>query len=215
MPTLQERWQAIWTDLNIDSQTTQPLLEKLLSAYSQPHRHYHTLQHLSECLSHLDQLLSSTQYPTRIALAIWFHDAVYDPVHPADNEQDSADWAVQELTQLGLDQDTIQHVHNLIMVTKNHNPDPADADAIVMVDCDLAILGAEPERWREYEGQVRKEYAHVSDEDFRVGRKRVLEKFLVQVRIFGSKRFQEMFEERARKNLRGVVEALGDGDPTA
>jgi predicted metal-dependent HD superfamily phosphohydrolase len=55
------------------------LYEKLIAAYSEQHRRYHTLQHLEECFARFDELADLAEHPKDVELAIWFHDAIYDP----------------------------------------------------------------------------------------------------------------------------------------
>ena len=90
MPDLQHlhhHWLRAWNEL----QYTPPLglYEQLLQAYSEPQRHYHTLQHLAECLQLQSESAHLAQHPAEIAIALWFHDAVYD-VKAHDNEARSA-----------------------------------------------------------------------------------------------------------------------------
>jgi predicted metal-dependent HD superfamily phosphohydrolase len=78
-----------------------------------------------------------------------------------------------------------------------------------MVDIDLSILGAADARFDESDVQVRKEFAHVNEADWRVGRRRVLEGFLNRERLYGSEAFHSRFEEQARKNLKRSLARLG------
>jgi len=82
-------WQALWTTLALPAPAG--LLERLLAAWHEPQRHYHTLQHLEECLTLFDELRDQAQHPLEVELALWFHDAVYH-VRAHDNEACSARW---------------------------------------------------------------------------------------------------------------------------
>lgn len=71
MPNLQHlhhHWHRAWNDL----QHTAPpgLYEQLLQAYSEPQRHYHTLQHLAECLQLCSDSAHLAQHPAEIAIAL-------------------------------------------------------------------------------------------------------------------------------------------------
>lgn len=81
-----------------------------------------------------------------------------------------------------------------------------------MSDTDLAILGAEPQRFDEYETQVRAEYAWVPDEIFRVKHQEILAGFLARKLIFNTPRLQQLFEHQARTNLAGSIENLRQPD---
>ena len=67
--------------------------ERLVRAYGEPQRAYHSLQHLEECLSVFDEAKGFMQQPDLIEMALWFHDAVYDP-KSSENEALSAAMAL-------------------------------------------------------------------------------------------------------------------------
>lgn len=169
--------------------------------YSEPHRAYHTLQHLEECFALFDQ--TSAEHPGEVLLALWFHDAIYDPKR-SDNEQKSADWGAEVLAAAGAGAQVLERFKALVMATR-HEAQPESADARLLVDIDLSILGAEPQRFDEYEAQVRKEYAHVPDLFFRMARSRILKAFLARPSIYSTASFKERFEAQARTNLRRSV----------
>jgi predicted metal-dependent HD superfamily phosphohydrolase len=73
----------------------------LLAAWGEPHRHYHTADHLAACLIDLDRWRSLARDPLVVELALWFHDAVYDP-KAHDNEERSATWAQRVCAGAGL-----------------------------------------------------------------------------------------------------------------
>ncbi len=70
--------------LDVDAPPGLP--EQLLSAYAEPHRHYHTQHHIAACLEALDAHRHCAERPEEVELAIWFHDAVYD-TRRTDNEE--------------------------------------------------------------------------------------------------------------------------------
>ena len=141
-------------------------------------------------------------------LALWFHDAIYD-TRAQDNEERSAIWAADSLRGAGVREDVAARVHALVMVTK-HAAVPSGADAELLVDVDLSILGAPEARFAEYERQVRREYAWVPEDAFRRARARVLESFLARPRIYSTRWFERRLEERARANLaRSIAELSG------
>lgn len=72
------------------------------------------------------------------------HDAIYDP-HRADNEEASAQLARSMLGPVGVPEEMLAAIDRLIEVTR-HAAMPASEDECLMVDIDLAILGARSER---------------------------------------------------------------------
>ncbi|MDZ7891197.1 MAG: N-methyl-D-aspartate receptor NMDAR2C subunit [Rhodoferax sp.] len=179
------------------------LCDALLAAYAEPHRHYHSTQHLAECLHGFEVVRHLAQRPAEVALALWFHDAVYD-VQRHDNEAQSADWARQALTTAGVQAEVAERVYELVMATR-HTSVPAAGDAQLLVDIDLSILGADAQRFAQYERQIRKEYAFVPEDLFRTKRKEVLLSFAKRSRIYGTDYFHAALEARARANLARAV----------
>lgn len=134
MPTI-EPWRSLWARLGTAADDR--LYEDVLRRWSEPHRSYHTLRHLDECLEQLELLRRSAQQPDAIELALWFHDIVYEPLRN-DNEQKSADFARSVAIDAGLSADLAVHVHDLVMATR-HDAVPDDIDKRTIVDVDLAI----------------------------------------------------------------------------
>lgn len=170
----------------------------LLARYAEPHRHYHTAQHLEECLARFAAVRGRAERADEVELALLYHDAVYDP-HAADNEARSADLAAEVMRAHGATADAIARVRALILATRHVEP-PATMDQALLVDIDLGILAAEPARFDEYERQVREEYAWVPAPLFRRKRRAVLESFLARSRIYVSGAFDHD-EAPARANL--------------
>src|SRR5690349_8065412 len=75
--------------------------ETLSRAYAEPQRHYHNQQHIAECLAELDGARHLAKEPACAELALWFHDAVYDP-KSGENEERSAAMAKRCLSDAGL-----------------------------------------------------------------------------------------------------------------
>ena len=206
---LQRSWQDAWRAVGAIDANDAPL-QRLLDAYREPQRRYHTLQHLAECLAHLKPVRHLAKAAGEVELALWFHDAVYD-VHGHDNEARSASWAKDELVAAGVAADAALRVHDLVMATQ-HAARPDTADATLLVDVDLSILGASAERFALYEAQIRAEYAWVDDATFRSRRHQVLTGFVARPTIYGTAHFQALLEAAARANLRCSIERL-EGRP--
>ena len=201
-----DEWRRLWTALGVEV-VPGGLFNQLVRAYGEPQRHYHTLQHLRECLAHFDAASALARRPEEVELAVWFHDAVYDPQRH-DNEQRSADWARSSIVAAGCDAAVAERVAQLVLATARHEAPADDPDAQLLLDIDLAILGAAPARFDEYERQVRAEYAHVGETEFRGGRARVLAGFLARPRLYGTQPFHDALEQRARDNIARSLSAL-------
>lgn len=205
-PELDARWQQLWLRAGA-TMLAAPLGARLLAAWSEPQRTYHTVEHLNDCLAKLDEFRGLARQPDEIELALWFHDAIYDP-RAHDNERRSADWAMQELSDADLPA-LAARVSALVMLTRHEAESCADdGDAQLLIDIDLSILGAEAERFDRYEKEVRREYAFVPEPQFRQGRSRILQRFLQQSRLYLTAAFFERYEARARANLQRSLVAL-------
>lgn len=174
------------------------VFEALVDRYSEPHRAYHTLQHIAECLGHLKTVRTA---PPAAAIALWFHDAIYDPQR-GDNEERSAAWAKTVLGKGAL----ADQVEKMILATK-HGAPTIDVFERLVVDIDLAILAAPEPRYSEYEAQIRREYAYLDDAAYRAGRFKLLRSFSDRVYLFGSPEFRNL-ETRARKNIERSINTL-------
>ncbi len=187
---------------------------RLLRAYSQTHRVYHTAQHLAECLAHLRvasagmlQSADASQQAAEIALALWYHDAVYRPER-GDNEVRSARWLRVRAQQFGISPSCIARLTAMVLATRHGVASvPVDAQTQLLLDIDLAILAATPARFREYCEQVRFEYAFVPAAIFANKRAQVLREFLTQEKIYCSP-FGARFEAAARLNLTNEIACL-------
>jgi predicted metal-dependent HD superfamily phosphohydrolase len=203
-----DRWLGPWAALGVRrSVRLEALRGSVLDRYREPQRHYHAVQHLDECFERWPEIRDHAAHPAEVALALWFHDAIYD-THRSDNEALSAALARDTALGLGVAADAAQRIADLILFTR-HAVEPEGPDAEALVDVDLSILGAAGARFDEYERQVRREYAWVAEETFRRRRSEVLEQFLGRRHIYSTARFRERYEPRARANLERSLQALG------
>lgn len=203
---IRARWDRMWQRLSV-RQPPAEALEQILRAYSSPERHYHNLSHLQDCLSIFDQTHHLADHPEEVELAIWFHDAVYD-TRRSDNEQRSAEWAEAVAQQAGLPETILQRVSDSILATR-HVDEVTRADAQLLVDVDLSILGREPETFWRYETNIRNEYAWVPEDTYRQERLKILNRFLARPFIYYHHEYRDRFEEPARLNLNEAIARLG------
>lgn len=173
-----------------------------LPQYAQPGRAYHNAAHVHAVLNALD--VRGVLTPA-LALAAWGHDLVYD-ARAGDNEERSADvfdgWLAAQDAPAALRQE----VRALIVATKHTAPPTTRAEAL-LVDADLAILGASAAEFAAYDAAIRQEYAHVPALLYRAGRRKVLRGFLERGRIYATPEFAGL-ERQARVNLAQAVGRL-------
>jgi predicted metal-dependent HD superfamily phosphohydrolase len=197
-------WSSAWQELGPCA--AEDLRAELEAAWGEGHRHYHDVRHLGECLALFEQWKAAARHPAEVALALWFHDAIYEP-RVGDNETRSAAWAARCLSAAGVESDVAQRVYDLVMATR-HDAPVADGDAALLVDIDLAILGSPPDRFDDYDRDVRREYHWVPGLQYRRKRSQVLQSFVERSAIYHTRAAMHGLERQARRNLQGALEGL-------
>lgn len=191
------------------------LWQNIAMRYNKPQRAYHSLQHIQQLFGQYDQVKGNLHEPHIIALAIYYHDVIYEPTR-SDNELKSAEYAVESLTGY-LNAEQCQHIYALIMMTATHELDKWSnetkerekySDAAYLLDMDLSILGSSWSEYEQYAHAVRQEYAHVSDDDYRVGRMAVLKELLAHPTLYLTDNYYKRLEKQARKNIEHEITLL-------
>jgi predicted metal-dependent HD superfamily phosphohydrolase len=204
---LRARWDGLVLPLGTDPAASARAFADLTSRYADPARHYHTLTHVANLLDTLDDFGEAASTPA-LRLAVWYHDAVYD-THADDNEEQSAAYAAAALGGLGVPAPVIAETGRLILLTKTHEVRADEAAGKLLLDADLAVLGAPPAEYDAYAAAIRREYGWVPDAAYRAGRRRVLENFLRRPRIYVSGAIANRYEGPARQNLQRELAGLG------
>lgn len=175
---------------------------ELRRRYDEPHRAYHDAAHVG--LLWLRHLMHGGDPADRgLALAILFHDAVYDPLSRS-NEAESA-----ALVAKLVPGDTAW-VQAAILATADHLAYAGqDCRVLRLLDLDLTPLAETPEAFARNTALLRREYAAVAEPAWRAGRRQVLAHFLAAGRLFRT-RLTSIYEAPARTNLAAEVSALSE-----
>jgi predicted metal-dependent HD superfamily phosphohydrolase len=177
-------------------------INSVTSQYSTEGRHYHTVQHIEEMLSAFEKfkfLLNPLDHPT-VKFAIIYHDFFCDPKRQ-DNEKRSAYYAsgIIEVFRLkGIDP---HKVESLMEATSFLQGSTLTFPQQFIRDIDRLILASEPVRFKEYEQQIRREYAHLSDETYSEGRANVLRQLWNEGRPYNLPVFNKLFQASVEANL--------------
>lgn len=198
---LRRKWHDLLYVRAVDPALADRAFEEVREQYAGPGRSYHTLDHIQNVLQTVESLGSYARNLNAVKLATWLNDVIYDS-RASDNEERSADYAERLCEKLSIPEGRL--VASLIRKTKTHRAD-GDADAQVLIDADLAILGASESAYRIYAEQIRQEYAWVPEPEYRAGRQQILERFLTRPRIYHLLRH---LEEPARRNLLAEIARL-------
>ncbi|MFN0180255.1 MAG: hypothetical protein ACKVZ0_15755 [Gemmatimonadales bacterium] len=188
----------------------------LARRYREPWRHHHTLAHVEAMFSLADKHRGLVTDPDAVALAIWYHDAIYRP-RRADNEAASAallrhdcgsDPAARPRERPRLPtRPSVETAYRLILATHHHLAPPNTPDGAIFLDLDLAILGSPPDQYRRYAEAIRAEFRWVPGLIYRAKRIEVLGGFLRRKAIYLTDPFLDR-EGPARQNLAEEIATL-------
>ena len=209
---MQQWWTRAMSALGGAEDVAHAAAADLASRYAEPHRRYHNAHHVGAVLHDADRLAEKLQLraPDRavLTLAACAHDVVYD-ARPGDDERRSAQWARDWLTRAGVAEHHVARVEELVLATLSHSAPDNDVVASVLLDADLAILGADRDTYDRYRRAVRAEFAAVDDAAWRIGRSQVLAGLLGKDPLFRTEPGRRTWETPAKANLRWELEVTG------
>lgn len=178
------------------------IFARIYAAWSSASRRYHDVEHLTDCLREVDRLPSSFTRDL-VELALWYHDAVYEP-GATDCEQRSSAWLMTDTAALGLADRPARIAAALVEMTAHGAARMTSDEGALVADIDLSILGKDPLRFMDFEHSVEEEFGAMPPLAFRVGRGRFLD-HLLEGPIFRTKPFRDRFEVTARANIRTLL----------
>lgn len=182
------------------------LFNELVKNYNEKNRKYHNLSHISACFKHFDSISEKLESPHLVEVALWFHDVIYNPLK-SNNELKSAEYALDALQVTSLSKVELEEIYLHILSTM-HPSQPSSSDQKYLIDIDLSILATDARSYGQYKELVRQEYSFVPNLLYRRGRKKLLHSLLSQNRIYHSDHFFDMWEDKARDNLRQELESF-------
>ena len=204
---LARRWRETLEPFGAPVGAIDAAFAEISDRYDEERRSYHTLEHIDRVLRSVADLQDAADDGVVVELAAWLHDVVYDP-RAGDNEDRSAAYARGVLGALGIPTERVNRVAALILATAHQEASPDDRDAAVLLDADLAVLGAHPDVYDAYCAGVREEYGWLPEPEFRVGRAALLRRLLARDRIFHTAAMWSLREAQARRNMERELEAL-------
>jgi predicted metal-dependent HD superfamily phosphohydrolase len=201
---LESNWYQLFLPLQAEPSIIKTIFSQVVTVCSCQNRFYHNLSHIQQVLHVLNTLKSLADNLPAIQMAAWFHDVIYDSKSHK-NEEKSAEFAITALINLKVPLPTINQVVRLILDTQKHSASLDEIDSQIFLDVDLSILGAAASEYGVYAQAIRQEYSWLADEDYKMGRKKVLENFLQRETIYFTKMAGQMFELQARENIRNEI----------
>jgi predicted metal-dependent HD superfamily phosphohydrolase len=194
-----ERFATLWRRCHPgpDALAPEPIYADVVACYGEPHRRYHTLGHVDDCLERFDGVHALPPDPGAVELALWFHDVIFD-ADARDNERRSAQYYLDRAA--GTSPRFRRHVCSMILAS-NHASVLCNADLGYVLDIDLAGFGHPWPKFRRTTDTVRAEYTHLSDAQFAVGMAGFFTVLLSRPTIFRTASFRDRCEARARANI--------------
>mgnify|MGYP002349283385 CR=1 FL=1 len=196
----------IMKNFNISKSAASDKWKELSDLYCSKNRYYHTFTHINNMLKVLNSfgiIKNDEVCDDKLILAAIYHDAVYNP-QKNDNEDKSSLLMERHLNFFAVDEE-INLIKKYILATKTHQK--TDDEAVnLFIDADMSVLGASAAEYKKYAAQIRKEYAFMSDEQFKKGRLAFLEKTLLCP--FCTELFRAELQENAQTNMQNEIESL-------
>lgn len=191
------------------------LVAELKKKHEEPHRFYHTWEHIIELLGNLFERGATTDLPQEqvavLAAAILFHDSVYEvkKTYYRDNEVHSAEYARRALSSRGIASNRVDEIYNLVRDTAHGSGEkPTDYLSMILHDLDMSILAAAPERYALYVSDIMREFGIYPGREFAKARAELLRKWIADDDLFVTGYGKEKYLEAARANMREELAKL-------
>lgn len=187
-------------------------MSMLTTLYTQPHRHYHNINHINDCLTELENMPPKILFRNQkgidehsiVEKAIWYHDAVYNP-YSVRNELNSIS-LLPTITEYNAS--LIDAVRDAILATMCHTitQDKISLSTQVMLDIDLSGFGKPTSECLENGENVRNEYYKTNNLDFYTGRLKFLQTIMERESLYYTDYFRDKYHEQSQKNMKIEVE---------
>lgn len=200
---MRDRWLNLCQ--RVGSSHAEAWWQRLSTAYCEPVRAYHNLVHIKACLDLIDQHEQIFDEPDLARVAIWFHDAVYQPL-AKDNEAASAALARECVATTSV-ADRAELIAQIILATR-HTGEPLSGDTAAVADIDMSILASDSLAYERYAAAIRLEYPTVTDAQFAAGRSAFIRGLLSRAKIYHLPYFAARWEQLARTNLQRELDRL-------
>lgn len=191
-----------------DGKISEKFWSEIKENYTSKSRYYHNLSHIYNMFQFVEDFKNEITDFYNLKLAIWYHDIVYK-FTKKDNEEKSALFAENRLKSIDFDEKRIEIIKKLIISTKKHQLILIEnKDNDILLDLDLSIFGSNWKTYQQYIKNIRKEYKIYPNFMYNPTRKKVLKHFLNRENLYFTERFQNQFENQARKNIEKEIQLL-------
>jgi len=172
--------------------------------YDNPNRFYHTFKHIRSLLFSLDDFHLTEIEKIKIELAIWFHDLIYNAKSKT-NEIDSVDEFISFGLQTGLSINFIEEICDIILVTQHNN---TAHNRLQKIMCDIDLKEFAYDNYIENSNNVKKEFGHLTDDEWKKGRSNFLKTFINKEFIYYTDKYKDALEDTAKINLQKELDYI-------
>lgn len=180
----------------------------LMQRWNAPNRQLHNVRRLMNTLTHIDETASSAHDPDILRVAAWYHGAFLNKALEIKLGGFQANFAAtrcidhahNRLTNLGVADEVVARIDELIAFLTRHRAPRSDFDAQVLVDADLAGLACSPQDYKKIRTALRAELSELDDLQFVKARLALVKKLLSYETIYQSP-LGSAWENTARANL--------------
>ena len=180
----------------------------LMQRWNAPNRQLHNVRRLMHTLTHIDEIASSAHDPDILRVAAWYHGAFLNKALEIKLGGFQANFAAtrcidhahNRLTNLGVADEVVARIDELIAFLTRHRAPRSDFDAQVLVDADLAGLACSPQDYKKLRTSLRAELSELDDLQFVKARLALVKKLLSYETIYQSP-LGSAWENTARANL--------------
>ena len=180
----------------------------LMQRWNAPNRQLHNVRRLMNTLTHIDEIASSAHDPDILRVAAWYHGAFLNKALEIKLGGFQANFAAtrcidhahNRLTVLGVADEVVARIDELIAFLTRHRAPRSDFDAQVLVDADLAGLACSPQDYKKIRTALRAELSELDDLQFVKARLALVKKLLSYETIYQSP-LGSAWENTARANL--------------
>ncbi|OFQ25114.1 hypothetical protein HMPREF2946_04970 [Actinomyces sp. HMSC062G12] len=187
----------------------------LAERWSAPERQMHNLRRLMGTLTHIDEIATLAHDPDILRVAAWYHGAFLNKALEIKLGGFQANFAAtrcidhahSRLTSLGVPDEVVARIDELIAFLTRHRAPRTDFDAQVLVDADLACLSCSPQEYKKLRSALRAELSELDDLHFVKARRGLVKKLLSYKTIYQSP-LGSAWEDTARANLEAELARL-------
>ena len=180
----------------------------LMQRWNAPNRQLHNVRRLMNTLTHIDEIASSAHDPDILRVAAWYYGAFLNKALEIKLGGFQANFAAtrcidhahNRLTNLGVADEVVARIDELIAFLTRHRAPRSDFDAQVLVDADLAGLACSPQDYKKIRTALRAELSELDDLQFVKARLALVKKLLSYETIYQSP-LGSAWEDTARANL--------------